>query len=216
MPDAAVLAIVPVKALATAKGRLADTLGSTARQELAVWMLERVVRACDAATTVARLLVVAGDEQVADLARALGAQAAVQSRPGLQAALDLGDATAARLAARATLIIAADLPLATGADLDTLVRAAPDGPCVVVAPTGDGGTGAMLRRPSTVMPTAYGPGSADRHLAMAATRGIAAVRCDIGNLALDVDTAAALRDAAARVPELATLTLGWRDPDRTA
>jgi 2-phospho-L-lactate/phosphoenolpyruvate guanylyltransferase len=95
-------------------------------------------------------------------------------------------------------VVAADLPLAHGADLDRVVAAAAGGRAVVIVPTRDGGTGVLYRRPATVTGTAYGPGSAAAHVRLAADAGLEAVTLDVPGLALDVDDAGGLREAAAR------------------
>ena len=193
MPE--VTAIVPLKALAEAKSRLAGELDDDARRAVVAWMFERVIRACRQARRVADVLVVAGDHEAASLAHRCGVRVLRQPRPGLRAALDEADREVA--GARASLVVAADLPLATGEDLDR-VCAADDGPAagiVVVAPTRDGGTGAMLRRPTGIIHTAYGADSAAAHLALARANGVRARRIDVAALALDVDTAAQLHEA---------------------
>lgn len=75
-----VAAIVPLKALGQAKGRLAGDLDPASRQGLTAWMVERVVAACRAAASVDRLLIVAGDEAGAALARGLGVPALLASK----------------------------------------------------------------------------------------------------------------------------------------
>jgi len=194
MQQTPVVAIVPLKALDQAKGRLAGELDPAARRELMGWMFGRVVAACRAAAAVERLLVVAGDEAAVALAAEHGVPGLLQPRPGLAAALDAADDACA--AAAATLVVAADLPLAAGADLD---RVCATGAAVVVAPTRDGGTGALYRCPPGVIPTRYGPGSAAAHLALAAAAGVAAVELHVPALALDVDDASGLREALGRL-----------------
>jgi 2-phospho-L-lactate/phosphoenolpyruvate guanylyltransferase len=124
----------------------------------------------------------------------------LEPRPGLGRALATADATAA--GAAATLVVAADLPLVAAEDLDAVCAAGARGPAVVVAPTHDGGTGALLRRPPRLIPTAYGPGSAARHLALARAAGASALVVDRQALALDVDDAAGLARAHAAAPGL--------------
>lgn len=192
------VAIVPLKALDRAKERLSPRLDPEARRELASWMLHRVLDACATATLVGRIVVVAGDQAGVELATAGGAEALLQPVPGLGPALELADAALA--GAHATLVVAADLPLATGAELDRVVAAAPPGPAVVVAPTADGGTGALYRRPPGVIGTAYGPGSASAHLALARAAGVAAVRLDVPGLSMDIDTPEQLAQWRARFP----------------
>lgn len=187
-----VTAIVPLKALDAAKGRLGVALDGHARRELVAKMLALVVDACRGCAAVDELLLVAGDEAAADLGRSLGVRALVVTQPGLPAAMAAADD--ATSTAAATLVVAADLPAATAVDLDAVCGAARGGaPAVVVAPTLDGGTGALLRRPPRVIQTAYGPGSAAAHLALARAAGVRAVRLDVANLAHDVDTPEQLR-----------------------
>lgn len=197
--DASTTAIVPFKALRRAKGRLGDALDATERKAVSLAMLDRVLSACRAAAHVVDLVVVCGDREGSAAAAARGARVLLEPSPGLPAALAAADA--ATRDAPATVIVAADLPLATGEDLDAVCEAGSAGPCVVVAGTRDGGTAALLRRPPGVVGTAYGPGSAAAHLALAADAGVRAVRLDLPRLALDVDTPAALREASARMNE---------------
>lgn len=186
-------AIIPLKALDAAKGRLAPDLDPSARRALTAWMFGRVLAACRGAEHIDGVLVVAGDEAAGALARAHAAAAVVEPRPGLDAALAAADDACADEAA--TLVVAADLPLARPADLDR-VCAVGERPGVVVAPTRDGGTGALLRRPPRAISTRYGPGSAAAHLALARAAGVPGLRLDVPALALDIDTAGQLQEAA--------------------
>ena len=188
----AVTAIVPLKALSLAKGRLAGHLDAEERRAIVTWMLDRVLGACLSGASIDRVLVVAGDHQAAAAAARPGVDVLVEPSPGLTAALDAAD-DAARGAA-ATLVVVADLPLATAADLDAVCST---DAAVVVAPTRDGGTGALLRRPAGVIRTAFGAGSAAAHVRLAEAAGVHAARLDLPNLALDVDTPGELRSVSA-------------------
>jgi 2-phospho-L-lactate guanylyltransferase (CobY/MobA/RfbA family) len=67
-----------------------------------------------------------------------------------------------------------------------------------VAPTRDGGTGGLLRRPGDVIATRYGGASGLRHLRLAQQAGVSTARVDLPGFAHDVDTwadVADLRDA---------------------
>lgn len=204
-PADTAVAVVPLKALSRAKGRLAGHLAARDRRELVAWMFARVIAACRGAAGVDGVLVVAGDDAAADLARRLAVPVVVEREPGLRAAMAAADQATA--GATASLVVAADLPLAGADNLDTVCRAGQRGPCVVVAPTRDGGTAALLRRPGGVIVPAYGPGSATAHLAAAAAAGARGVRLAVPALAFDVDTAEHLRAMHAR--DLAGAT--WTD-----
>jgi 2-phospho-L-lactate guanylyltransferase len=158
-----VTVVIPLKALSTAKGRLADAMEPDDRKAFVAWMAQRVITACRNCDAVADILVVAGDDAAAAVATACGVRALVVAEPGLDAAMGAADAAVA--GTDASLVIAADLPELTPSDVEAVIRAAPDdtSAAVVIAPTHDGGTGALLRRPPTIIATAYGPGSARGH-----------------------------------------------------
>ncbi len=183
-----VTAIVPVKALPHAKSRLAGHLDQPQRRALVIWMLGRVLDACLGARPIDRVLVVAGDLHAAAVAARPGVDVVIEPSPGLRAALETADQAASQ--AHATIVIPADLPLATATDLETICAASDP---VVVVPTRDGGTGALARRPPDVVGTAFGPASAAAHLRLAAAGGVCATLMSLPNLALDVDTPADLR-----------------------
>ena len=192
-----VTAIIPLKALSAAKGRLADAMSPIDRRAFTLWMAGRVIAACKATPDVDDILVVAGDEDAAAAARAAGVAALVVAEPGLDVALHAADQVTAHAAM--TIVVAADLPQLTPNDLSAVVAAATgDDPVVVVAPTHDGGTGALLRRPPGVISPAYGPGSAAAHAALARTAQARVAVVHREGLAADVDTPAHLPAALAQ------------------
>ncbi len=191
-----VTAIVPLKALNAAKTRLADAVDAEGRREVVAAMLARVLTACRNCPRIGDVLLVVGDAAGAALGRELATDVLVVAQPGLAVAMAAADAVTR--GAAATLVVAADLPLATGEDLTAVCDAAGAAdPAVVVAPTTDGGTAALLRRPAAVVATAYGPQSAAAHMRLAAAAGVPAVSLHCPNLALDVDTPDHLRAAVA-------------------
>jgi 2-phospho-L-lactate guanylyltransferase len=197
------LALIPVKPLAAALGRLGGVLAPEERRALQEAMLADLLAACRAAPSLAGTLVVTADPAAGALARAGGAR--VVDEPagpaGMNAAVRRGLLAAAALGAPAALVLTADLPLARPEDLDAVVAAAPAAPAAVMAPSRDGtGTNALLIGPPGALAPRLGPGSLARHLAEAARRAVAVALVDRPGLALDVDTPAdlaALRAAGA-------------------
>jgi 2-phospho-L-lactate guanylyltransferase len=190
--------LVPLKALAAAKGRLAPEVGPLQRRLLAIAMFEDVIAALQAVPGLGVPVVVSPDREVWRRADALGCRV-VEEPPG---AGDLNAALAAAAASlgdrSALLVVAADLPLASAAGLALVLEAAAP---VAVVPSHDGGGTNVLawRDPASFAPS-FGPSSAVRHLAVPG-----AVRVDEPGLALDVDTAADLRLLAGRL-ELSSVT----------
>ena len=190
-PTSGLVAVIPLKALADAKQRLSPALDSDARRRIVVAMFDHVVAVCLATPQVDRVLVVAGDGAAENAALRHGVEVLRDRGGGLNAAIALADrhveAEYRDDAASTTLVVAADLPRVEATEIDELALLSSTGPCVLVAPTTDGGTGALLRRPGGVVPPAYGPGSAARHLRAAAQAGVRSARVHLPGLANDVD-----------------------------
>ena len=156
-----------------AKRRLRP-MGERERAELALAMLADVLAACLA---VGPTSVVTADDAAAELAEELGASVVADPGGGQ------GAAVAAGLGPGPALVVNADLPCATPADLRRLAAAAPPGGLALVEAE-DGTTNALgLALPALFAPV-YGPGSARRFKALAP----AAISVALPNLALDVDT----------------------------
>lgn len=183
------VALVPLRSPGLGKTRLAATLTPEERAALAGAMLADVVAALRG-SRIGRLVVAASGAAAAAAASAVGAEVlpdptAVAERPARQR-LDAAVAAATlRLAGAGTLlIVAADLPHLRASDVDAVLACDAE---VVVAPTRDGGTGGLVRRPPNVCGTAYGPRSAARHLALARAAGLRATHVDAAGFAHDVD-----------------------------
>jgi 2-phospho-L-lactate guanylyltransferase len=182
-----ITAIVPLKALARSKQRLADHLADTERRALVASLFTHVVQVCATAPQVDDVCAVVGDDAGADLARSAGVLYVREPAAGLNGAV--AHATA-RVRTTASLVVVADLPQLSVSDIGQVVAAGGGGdPVVVVARTHDGGTGALLRRPAAVIAPAFGPASATRHLAAAQRGHVRAVLLSPPGLRHDVDRA---------------------------
>jgi 2-phospho-L-lactate guanylyltransferase len=198
--------LVPLKALAEAKGRLAPVVGPLQRRLLAIAMFEDVIAALQAVPGLPAPVVVSPDREVWRRADAMGCRV-VEEPPG---AGDLNGALAAAAGAadgEALLVVAADLPLASSAALERVLAAA-NAPVAVVPSADGGGTNVLAwRDPATFAPS-FGPDSAARHLAVPG-----AVRVDDPGLALDVDTVDDLRAVAGRLDPRSVTARRLRDLD---
>jgi 2-phospho-L-lactate guanylyltransferase len=198
--------LVPLKALAEAKGRLAPEVGPLQRRLLAIAMFEDVIAALQAVPALAAPVVVSPDREVWRRADAMGCRV-VEEPPGagdLNAAL----ASAARAAGNGSplLVVAADLPLASAAGLGRVLAA--EAP-VAVVPSADGaGTNVLAWRDPASFAPSFGPDSSARHLAVPG-----AVRVDDPGLALDVDTVEDLRVVADRLDPTSVTARRLKDLD---
>jgi 2-phospho-L-lactate guanylyltransferase len=166
-------AVVPLKSLYLAKGRLSGVLQPAQRASLAFLMSEHVLATLREAG-VSPVRVVNGDHDLnADVQ-----EAAVVAQ--MQGATDL-------------LLIMADLPYLAADDIAALIEAGRTSK-VVIAEAKDGGTNALLLKPPTALRFAFSRErpSAETHAELARAAGIEPVILRRPGLARDIDTPADL------------------------
>lgn len=178
------VALIPLRSPGAGKSRLAPALDRDERAGLAGAMLADVVGALRRAG-LERLVVAAGGAEAAAAASALGVDV-LHDPPGASSLNGALRTATARLAREPQLlVVTADLPRLTAADVEELLDADAH---VVVAATKDGGTGGLLRRPPNAIDTAYGPRSAAQHLRLARSADLTAEMVRLPGFQHDVDT----------------------------
>lgn len=192
-------AIVPVKPFATAKRRLVGHLGDAAREALVREMFSAVLAALGEVSGLAAIFVVTPNPTLAADARRAGAVVVEDGGVGYSAAALCGIRRARAAGFERVLVLPADTPLADAAELDALLlRAEAAGTAVAIVPDrGGSGTNGLLLRPPNAIRPAFGPGSFERHRALAAVAGAPATVERLASIALDVDTPADLDALAA-------------------
>lgn len=184
-------AVVPVKALATSKSRLASG-DRHAIERLSLAMMGDVLEALLQVAALDRVGVITPDPTVATAARDQGAEAILRDDPGLNAAIEAGARMLTADRTDAVLVVLGDVAAATAEDLATLIETA-ETPGVALAPSRDGGTSALLRSPRDVIPACFGADSAKRHREAAERAGVPFVERALPSLAIDLDVAADAR-----------------------
>jgi 2-phospho-L-lactate/phosphoenolpyruvate guanylyltransferase len=173
-----VAVIVPVKAFADAKHRLAAALGPDERAELARALATRVLRAARELD----VYVVCDDEDVATWAKDAGATVLWRPAAGLNDAVTFGVAELAAAGYEQAIVAHGDLPLAE----DLMVAAGFDG-VTIVPDRHDDGTNVLALPTRAGFVFQYGPGSYARHVAEAGRTGLAIRILHDEALAWDVD-----------------------------
>ncbi len=173
-----VAVLIPVKAFAEAKLRLAPALSPQRRAALAREMAEGVMRSAGDLP----VAIVCDDRAVADWARALGALVVWTPGRGLNRAVQEGVRYLARAGVRSVVVAASDLPLAE--DLAHLADAA--GITLVPDRRGEG-TNVIVVPADAAFAFSYGPGSFARHTNEAASSGQPWRIIESPALAWDVD-----------------------------
>lgn len=178
--------VAPVKPLDESKSRLAACLAQTERAALTRTLLERTLLLARASRCFEALLVVSRDDAVLNVAAAAGALTLHEAGSDLNLALEQGCAQAWQQGADAALILPTDLPLLTAADIATLVaRHTAHG--IVLSPSQDGGTNALLLPLPAPLPFCFGVDSFARHRQAALAADLDVAVYTSPTLAFDLD-----------------------------
>jgi 2-phospho-L-lactate guanylyltransferase len=199
-----VAALVPVKALDTGKSRLVASVSREQIERLSLAMLEDVVGCLRRVDSIDRVAVVTPDARVGERAEELGARALVRDDPGLNPSLDAACEELAREGVETLLIVLGDVAGVREEDVEALFKSLRGlgGSGVVLAPSRDGGTSALLRAPWNAIPNRFGKHSAAAHREAALAAGLAYAELPSESLAIDLDRVEDA-EALARAPESA-------------
>jgi 2-phospho-L-lactate guanylyltransferase len=190
-------AILPVKRLAAAKQRLAGSVAEPFRLRLARAMVSDVLSALSRTSAIDQVIVVTAEPAVASDARAHGALVLADgAEAGQSAAVAVGLERAIADGCERALCVPGDCPalepdellrlLADAGERDGWADARAE---VVIVPDrhGTGTNGLLLCPPDAIAPS-FGPGSCERHRALALAAGIRWRVEHPPSLLLDVDT----------------------------
>ncbi|PKN90953.1 MAG: 2-phospho-L-lactate guanylyltransferase [Chloroflexi bacterium HGW-Chloroflexi-6] len=183
-------AIVPVKPLRLGKSRLSGVLSDDERTVLNRMFLENALDILRATTRIGQTLVVSRDPAALAIAREFGARTVLEDgTPNLNNALQRATMLARTFEVNGILILPADLPLLSQADLESFIAATGGSPSITIAPDRHkDGTNALLVSPPGLLTYAYGPNSFNKHCEMARSKGAQVNVVLNPNLALDLDT----------------------------
>jgi 2-phospho-L-lactate guanylyltransferase len=175
--------LIPIKELDKAKARLSAVLDDAARRDLVLAMLRDVIAAATACPGLDGACIVTRDTEALAIAAEAGAEGLAEPGELNEALTSAAEKLRVRGAIR-LLVLAADLPLADATSIAAALETNAD---IVVVPSRDGGTNALACAPGAI-DFQFGPDSAQKHLAAAATAGLRALSLDLPRLALDIDT----------------------------
>jgi 2-phospho-L-lactate/phosphoenolpyruvate guanylyltransferase len=181
-------AIVPVKGLPVANGRLDGILTPEERKQLAEALFLDLIVKLPRSRHIDDILIVTADESIARQARWFGHQVLVQQE-------DAGHSEAAAAGARAAMadgsgrvvMLPVDCPMLDIDELDAHVGRSPRTALIVPDRHGTG-TNALVLTPPDVFLPAFGPDSCARHVSRARAAGISFALDVLESMAIDLDT----------------------------
>ena len=213
-------AIVPVKGLSVANGRLDGTLSAAERNRLAEALFLDLIMKLPHCRCIDDVLVVTADASIARQARWFGHMVLVEDA-------DEGHSEAAAAGARAAMtegaqrvaMLPVDCPMLDPEELDARIGRSPRTVLIIPDRHGTGTNGLVLAPPDVFLP-AFGPDSCARHVSRARAAGISFALEEVESMGLDLDTAedfSLLRDRLLLDPQPAqrTAKVLWELGDRT-
>lgn len=182
-------AIVPVKPLRRGKSRLGGVLTEEERTVLNVSMLGQTLTLLSSVPEIDQTLVVSRDPAALALAREYHAKTVQEeSSPQLNTALTRATILAHVYSTEGVLILPADLPLVQPEDIRQVISLAKAPPVVVICPDRRrDGTNALLVNPAGLIHYAFGPGSFNKHVALAQKAGARVEILENEAIGLDLD-----------------------------
>ena len=180
-----IAAVVPVKGLDDAKSRLFPERERHDVEALSLAMMSDVIVCLCAVPALDRVAVTTPDPRVADAAKQAGAEPLLRDDPGLNAAIEAASQILAG-PQDAVLVVLGDVAAAAPGEIAQLIEAVPDHG-VGIAPSNDGGTSALFRRPPDVIPARFGRDSAARHRDAAQAAAVPLRELALPSLAIDID-----------------------------
>lgn len=178
--------LVPVKNLENAKTSFSEVLDDEERRELTLFMLEDVLETASRVKG-AELAVVTPDEDVIDFVESNEIKTIFDSGSGLNAALEGAIEGTVELGFQEVLIIPADVPLMRTTDIENILGMVSGDQGVVIAPSKEEGTNALLMRPSDVIDIHFGGKSFPEHVRECMERGIEFQVYESERLSRDID-----------------------------
>lgn len=178
--------IIPVKELGKAKATFAEILSDELRRELVLSMLEDMLNAIQRVETV-EAVVVAPDKEVENFAKNLKTDVVLEPGVGLNRALEMAIGESIDLNFSQILILPADLPLIEPEDINSILDLVSGDRAVVITPSKENGTNALLVKPPDLMNLQFGGESFPDHVEEARSRGVKPRIYRSENIERDID-----------------------------
>lgn len=182
-----VFAVIPVKTLLKSKTRLSIILNPKERQAFTLVMLEDVLGAVKC-SMVCQTVVISSDPTVEELAKNFGVTHLAEKKQGLNQAIEQATEWCIQNNADSVLVLPADIPLIIPEDINQIVKLGSERTSIVISPSQNGGTNALLQKPPNLIHPCFGPNSFSKHKTEALHKRIPTRVCRSKRVATDIDS----------------------------
>lgn len=182
--------VIPMKSPERAKSRLAQVLTRSQRKKLTLSLFEKNLNFFRQRYPQHNVLVVTESKRIQDISESYGAEVLLEEckLAGLNAAVTLAAEYNAARGIETQLVIPGDIETLDEREIERLLSQRMGHPSVVVCPSYDGGTNAIMTTPPNVMPFSFGSNSCQIHLLSAFDAGLHTKRLFLESLSFDVDS----------------------------
>jgi len=183
-------AVVPVKRLDAAKGRLAAVFPGNVRMRLTLTMLQDVLDSLCMASSIEGIAIVTPDRRLGPLMQSVAPHVQIifeTGSPSLNGALRQAAGLLQARHRESILIIPGDVPLVTPREIDEFVGYSIHTKVLIVPDKTYKGTNGLLLNPPLVIEPRFGPDSLQRHMAAANRGGVSFGVYPNGRWGLDLD-----------------------------
>lgn len=178
--------LIPLKDLSEAKASFSSILSGEQRRQLSLAMLGDILTVVDRIEAV-DAMVVTPDEDVSDFVEGEGFKVIPEPGVGLNRALEIAIGKSIDSGFREALILPADVPLLKPDDIQEILSLAEGDRAVVITPSKENGTNALLLRPPDVIDLHFGGESFSEHVKEAQSRELKPRIYRSENLERDID-----------------------------
>lgn len=197
--------VIPMKNPECSKTRLAKVLNPSERKRLALYLFEKNLGFFRQMYPQHNLLVVTESQEIQQIAEGYGADVLIEEQraeqqvvqekeqreepqqSGLNAAVSQAARYNADRGFDSQLVIPGDIQELDCDEIETLLNHRVTERSVIVCPSYDGGTNAIMTTPPDVMPFCFGPNSSRKHLLTAFEAGLHTRRVFLESLSHDID-----------------------------
>lgn len=182
-------AIVPVKPLRRGKSRLSEILSEDERSRLNHFLFTHTIDILLQVESITEILVVSRDSDVLTAARDKGVRTVTENgTPELNNALRRASLFSNVFSNEGVLIVPADLPMLTAADVTDFIGQRTAAPVMVISPDRRRlGTNMLLVDPADLISFSFGTDSFERHCTLARQKGAEVVVYENPRISLDLD-----------------------------
>ena len=209
--------VIPAKDPNGAKSRLSECLNPAQRRALALALFRQTLSFFRDLPEPSHLLVVTDSEEMAGIARSLGADVLFEEKAtGETDAVQRATAWSLEHGYRSQLVVPADMAAIDREEMIELLALKYPAPFVVFCPaTGDDGTNAILSTPPDAVPFRFGARSFPDYCQRAESLGVPYEVRQLPSLRLDLDTPDDLAMLLQRLPggPIAQLLRSWNLPE---